>query len=152
MRAAEWSPSRRPWLGQVLLGRMWEGPAGGGRRPTSQDPWGWTSSWLRGACATEKDPRVSQVWAEREDWPETTGELTLFLCNRRPGALRQSPSPGPLTCCSPPWRPSQYSLGLCQRVCPLDHSFPRGRLEPALGPWKGSPCCSNMDLWSARVV
>ena len=37
------------------IGRMWEGPIGGRRPPTSQDPWRWNPSWQRGMCAT-KDP------------------------------------------------------------------------------------------------
>ena len=44
----------------------------------SQDPWGWTPSWLRDAGATEKDPGPDQVRAEQDDWPETTQKLTPF--------------------------------------------------------------------------
>ena len=77
-----------------LTGRIWEGPVGGRRPPTSQDPWRWNPHWLRGAPTTRKDPGPDQGRAEQDDWSETARKRAPVPESLRLRAPWRSSSPG----------------------------------------------------------
>lgn len=71
----------------------WENLGGAkrsGETLTSQNPSPWNPSWLSDGHTTSKDPESDQLWANQEDWPETTQAGTSHtLLAPRPGAPSQ---------------------------------------------------------------
>ena len=117
-----------PWK---LTRRIWEGPVGERRRPTSQNPWRWNPCWPRDASAARKGSdsdqyKPSKMIGQRQ--PETN--LIIWGCKQLV----------PLPYCSPPRSPfPEKSFALSVGMSPSDSSFSSVRQEPTLGPWKGLP-------------
>ena len=87
---------------------------------TSQDPWRWTPSWLRGVFASKDGPHSHETrGCEPCGRAILLGSLTLLPSARAP-------------------LPNEASSSVSMCVS-SDNSFLRVRQQPSLGPWKGSP-------------
>ena len=123
----------------AALKTNWENLGGahrGRRQPSSQDPWRWNPSGLRGAPATRKDSEPDQEWAEQDDGPETTANEPHSRksgdCEPQGRAVLLGSLPLQLSL------PNEISCVVSTCVS-WDNSFLRVRQEPILGPWKGPP-------------
>ena len=128
---------------------MWEQPTRGRRQQTSQDPRRWKPSWLRDACASEKDPGPDQALPSK-----TTGQ-------RQPGNEPHSHKTGdceprgragllgslPLLLSAPAPLPNKVS---CFVRSPWIIHFPVSDKNPVSGPGRRPPFCTTL-VWEAET-
>ena len=105
----------------------------------SLNPLCWNPSWLR--RMHHPDPESDQIWAKKDDWPETVLKQIPSPWNPRLRATWQSSSPGlPSPSALHPGHPLPSKVPCFVSICvSLDNSFLSVRKEPTLGPWKGIP-------------